>query len=94
MEWRNSENELCCVQWLSRVQHFATPWTVAHWAPLSMEFSRQECGSGLLFPTPGDLPSPGIEPLSLASLASAGGFFTTVATWEDSGNIRYHLGYS
>ena len=45
---------------LSRVWLFATPWTVAHQAPLSMEFSRQEYWSGL-FPSPGDLPNPGIE---------------------------------
>ena len=53
---------------LSRVQLFATPWTVAHQAPLSMEFSRQECWSGLLYPPPGDLPAPGIEPESLSLL--------------------------
>ena len=41
---------------------FVTPWTVAHQAPLSMEFSRQEYWSGLLFPPPGDLPDPRIEP--------------------------------
>ena len=46
---------------LSRVQLFVTPWTVAWQAPLSMEFSRQEYWSGLLFPSPGDLPDPGIE---------------------------------
>ena len=46
-----------------------------------MEFSRQEYWSGLLFPTPGDLPYPGIEPLSLASPELADGFFTTDATW-------------
>ena len=46
-------------------------------APLSMEFSRQENWSGLPFPTPGDLPDPGIEPMSLASPALAGRFFTT-----------------
>ena len=40
------------------------PWTEAHQAPLSMEFSRQECWSGLPFPSPGDLPNPGIEPRS------------------------------
>ena len=51
---------------LSRVQLFATPWTVAHQAPLSMEFSRQEYWSGLPFPSPGDLPDPGIEPRSPA----------------------------
>ena len=43
---------------------FATPWTVAHQAPLSMGFLRQECWSGLLFPFPGDLPNPLIEPVS------------------------------
>ena len=53
---------------------FATPWTVAHQAPLLMGFPRQEYWSGLPFPSPGDLPDPGIEP---ASAALAGGFFTT-----------------
>ena len=43
-----------------------TSWTVAHQAPLSMGFPRQEYWSELLFPPPGDLPSPGIEPMSLA----------------------------
>ena len=47
---------------LSRVRLFATPWTVAYQAPLSMGFSRQEYWSGLPFPFPGDLPDPGIEP--------------------------------
>ena len=51
---------------LSRVRLFGTPWTVAYQAPLSMGFSRQECWSGLPFPSPGDLPNPGIEPGSLA----------------------------
>ena len=51
---------------------------VAHQAPLSMRFSRQKCWSGLLFPTPGDLPDPGIEPMSPASSALAGRFFNTV----------------
>ena len=50
------------VKSLSRVRLFATPWTVAYQAPLSMGFSRQECWSGLPFPSPGDLPDPGIEP--------------------------------
>ena len=45
---------------------------------------QQEYWSGLLFPTPGDLPDPGIKPESLASPAMAGGFFTTRATWEAS----------
>ena len=47
---------------LSHVRLFVTPWTVACQAPLSMGFSRQECWSGLPFPSPGDLPDPGIEP--------------------------------
>ena len=50
------------VKSLSRVQLFATPWTVAYQASLSMEFSRQEYWRGLPFPSPGDLPNPGIEP--------------------------------
>ena len=50
------------VKSLSCVQLFATPWTVAYQAPPSMGFSRQECWSGLPFPSPGDLPDPGIEP--------------------------------
>ena len=48
---------------LSLVRLFVTPWTVAHQALLSMEFSRQEYWSGLPCPSPGDLPDPGIEPL-------------------------------
>ena len=64
---------------------FVTPWTVAHQAPLSMRFPRQEYWSGLPFPFPGDLPHPGIEP---ASPALAGRFFTTGTTWEaPEGNI-------
>ena len=60
---------------LSRVQLFATPWTVAHQAPLSMEFSRQEYWSGLPFPSLGDLPDPGVEPTSLAPPALAADSF-------------------
>ena len=56
---------------LSRVRLFATPWTVAHQAPLSMGFSRQEYWSGLPFPSPGDLLDPGIEPRSPALQADA-----------------------
>ena len=67
---------------LSSVQLFVTPWTVAHQAPLSMGFSRQEYWSGFPCPPPGDLPSPGIKPMSLVSPALAGGFFTTSAIRE------------
>ena len=54
------------VKLFSCVQLFATPWTVAHRAPLSIEFSRQEYWSGLPFLPPGDIPHPGIEPRSPA----------------------------
>ena len=59
------------VQSLSRVRLFAIPWTVAYQASLSMGFSRQEYSSGLPFPSPGDLPDPGIEPRSPALQADA-----------------------
>ena len=59
------------VKLLSHVHLFATPWTVAYKAPLSMEFSRQEYWSGLPFPSPGDLPDPGIKPRSPALQADA-----------------------
>ena len=55
----------------------ASPWTAAHQAPLSMEFSRQEYWSRWPFPPPEDLPNPGIKPKSLASPALADRFFTT-----------------
>ena len=55
---------------LSYVRFFATPLTVAHQTPLSMEFSRQEYWSGVLFSTPGDLPNSGIKPPFLVSLVS------------------------
>ena len=63
-----------CAQSLSPVWLFAILCTVALQTPLSMGYPRQECWSGLLFPPPGDLSNPRIEP---ASPASAGGFFTT-----------------
>ena len=66
-----------CPYMLSYVQLFATPWTVACQAPLSMGFYRQEYWSGLLFPSPGDLPDPGIKPEFPVSPALAGRFFTT-----------------
>ena len=63
----------------SRDRLFATPWTVACHAPLSVGFSRQEYWSGLPFPPPGDLPDPGTESVSLMSPALTGKFFTTSA---------------
>ena len=66
---------------LSHVRLCETLWTLAHQAPVSQGFSRQEYWSGLPCFPPGDLPNPGIEPVSLMSPALAG-FFTTRATWE------------
>ena len=59
----------CVLSCFSHVQFFMTQWTVAHQAPLSMEFSRQEYWSGLPCPPPGDLSDPGIKPASLMSPA-------------------------
>ena len=59
------------VKSLSCVRLFATPWTVAYQASLSMGFSRQEYWSGLPLPSPGDVPDPGIEPASPALEADA-----------------------
>ena len=64
----------CCV--LSHVQLFLTPWTIAHLAPLSMEFSRQEYWSGFPFPSPGDFPNTGVKPTSPVSPDLADRFFT------------------
>ena len=78
------EPQILCVhtQSVSCVRFFETWWTVAHQAPLSMRFPRQEDWSELPFPSLGDLPNPGIEPASLVSLSLAGGWFTLSATWE------------
>jgi len=82
----NSNIRVGCVHALSRIWLFVTPWTVAHQAPLSMEFSRHEYWSVL---PPRDLLNSGTEPQSLASPASAGGFFTTVL--PGSSNIHVLL---
>ena len=60
---------------LSHVRLFLIPWTVVCQAPLFLGISGQEYWSGLPCPPPGDLPNPGIEPMSLTSPALAGGFF-------------------
>ena len=75
---KESDSQLMRVFYIavSKKSLFVTPWTVAHQAPLSLEFSRQEHWRGLPFPAPGDLPDPGIEPTSLVSPALADGFFT------------------
>ena len=71
-----------CAHSLSHVQLIVAQWTVAHQTPLCLESPGQEYWSGLPLPIPGDLSDPGIEPASLGSPASAGGFLTTNATWE------------
>ena len=70
-----------CVLSCSITSHSATSWTVAHLAPLSMGFLRQYW-SGLLFPSPGYLPEPGIECRSPESPALVEGFFTVSVPWE------------
>ena len=77
----------------SHVWLIATPWTIARQAPLSLGFSRQEYWSELPFPSPGDLPDPGIKP---GSSALAGGFFTTepvtcmcIHIWLDTYKCTY-----
>ena len=61
----------CMLSRFSLVRLFVTLWTIAHQAPVSMEFSRQEYWSGLPFPSPGDLPDPAIKPMSLALQAGS-----------------------
>ena len=75
-------------QSLSCVRLSVTPWAVAHQAPLSMGFSRQEYWSGLPCPSLGSFPDSGIEPTSPASPSLAHGFFTTSVTWEALYNRR------
>ena len=70
----------CMISRFICVPLFVIPWIVAHQVPLSKGFSRQEYWSGLPFPSSGDLPDARIEPMSLASPALAGRFFTTSAT--------------
>ena len=79
---RNQHGRAQCCVVLSCVQPFATSWTAVHQVPLSMQLSRQEYWSGLLFSPPGDLPDPGMEPVSLVSPALVGGFFITNVTCE------------
>ena len=84
--------KISLVQLRSCVRLFATPWTIACQPSLSMEFSRQEYWSRLSFPTPGDLPDPGIEPISLAPPALAGGFFSTVLPGKPARTVKGNLG--
>ena len=72
----------CMLSYFNHVCLFAPLWIIAHWAPLSMGFSKQEYCNGLPCPPPGDLPDPGIESESLKFPALAGRFFTTSVTEE------------
>ena len=82
-------NDLARMHHLPRhVRLFATPYAVAHQAPWSMGFSRQEYRNGLPFPSPGDFPDPGIEP---ASPALAGGFSTTEPPGKPKNTFLYKL---
>ena len=72
---------MCMLSHFSHIQLFATLWTTACQAPLSLGFSRQEYRSGLSCPPPGDLPDPGTESACHTSPALAGWFFTISATW-------------
>ena len=74
--------QLHVLSYFSHIRLYATLWTIVCQAPQSMEFSRLEYWSGLPFPSPGNLPDPGIEPASLTSPALASRFFVTGATWE------------
>ena len=91
---------VCVLRRFSGVQFFATPWTVARQAPLSMGFSRQEYWSGLPCSLPGVLPDSGIEPGSLTSPSSGGGFFTASTTRyyqiykvEKNSSVKFVLNY-
>ena len=80
-------------KWLSHARLFLTAWTVACQPPLSMQLPRLEHWSGLLFPTPGNLPNPGIEPASLVSPALKGRFFTAVPPgklWGGVGEAQFN----
>ena len=76
--------QCCCLVAKSCPTPLATPLTVAHQLPLPMRFLRQKYWSGLSLPPPGDLPNPGVEPMSLAL---AGGFFTAEPPGKPSGMV-------
>ena len=81
------------VKSLSRVQLSATPWTIAHQAPLSMGFPRQEYWNGLPFSSPGDLPDPGLEPGSPALRADTSPSEPPGKPQSIEGRIYYYYYY-
>ena len=84
--WHTMKGVRGCV--VSLVQLFVIPWAVACQTPLSMGFSWQEYWSRLPFPPRGDLPNPGIEPMSPVSPALVDGFFTTNSDWEVEAHMK------
>ena len=74
---RPFDNAVCVLNCFSPIRLIATLWTVAHQTPLFIGLSQQEWWSGVPFPTPEDLPDPGIKPPSLASPALESRFYTT-----------------
>ena len=80
--------ECMCVK--SCIRLVETPWTIAHQAPLPMQFSRQEYWSELPFTPPKDLPDPGAEPVPPAL---AGGFFTTSSNYTNTFSSVHSLSY-
>ena len=91
MMWAKIQWNIVCLCSIAPVKSgsFATLWAVAPQALLSMRFSRQENWSGLPSPPPGDVPNPGIKPMSLTSPALAGRFFTSSTAWEAP--VEYYL---
>ena len=88
--WRAAVHGVA-MSWTQLSDWTTTPWTVAHQAPLSVGFSRQEYWSGLPCPPAGDLPHPGIESALLTSPALAGRFFTSSTTWEAQSWLHHLL---
>ena len=79
---------VCVLSCFSYIRLFATLWTVAHEAPLSTGFSRQDYWTGLPCPSSENLPNPGIKPTSFLSPVLVGGFLTTSTTCEAQANLN------
>ena len=95
-QWQKAERLLGVKKWsevksLSRVRLFATPWTVAYQAPLSMGFSRQQYWSGSPFPSPGYLPDPGIKSRSPALQTDALPSEPSGKSWEWKGEMQRNM---
>ena len=76
---------------LSHIQLCETPWTVAHKAPLSIEFLRQEYWNGLPLPSAGDLPTPGTEPMFLMFATLAGNYLVPSGKGFKSENVSHSV---